>query len=128
MNCDKCRWNKASYCTYVAGTWTIKAMCLLGGCDGSQYEPDFGVEDLTEAIRKKMIMPKATEKERFLQILAQAEYELLDGVNIPGVKRTFGQVERDTIKGVCAYIEKMVDYCDRRGMLVREEYEAEVQG
>lgn len=70
---------------------------------------------------------KASEKERFLQILAQAEYELLDGVNIPGVKRTFGQVERDAIKGVCAYIEKMVDYCDRRGMLVREEYEAEME-
>lgn len=74
-----------------------------------------------------MRMLKASEKERFLQILGQAEYELLDGVNIPGIKRTFGQVERDTIKGVCTYIEKMIEYCDRRGMLVKEEYEVKTE-
>ena len=67
---------------------------------------------------------KASEKDRFLQILAQAEYELLDGVSIPNIKRTFGQTETDTIKGVCKYIEQMVDYCDRNGMMVRDEYEA----
>lgn len=40
MNCEKCRWYKAFSCTYIDGMWTIKAMCLLGGCDGSQYEPE----------------------------------------------------------------------------------------
>lgn len=71
-----------------------------------------------------MRIPKANEKDRFLTILAQARYELLDGVSIPNIKRTFGQTETDTIKGVCKYIEQMVDYCDRNGMMVRDEYEA----
>ena len=44
MNCEKCRWYKTTYCTYTNGVWTITARCLLGGCDGSQYEPKDGAK------------------------------------------------------------------------------------
>ena len=37
MNCDKCRWYKQIYPVYTFGEFS--ARCLLGGCDGSQYEP-----------------------------------------------------------------------------------------
>lgn len=39
MNCEKCRWYKTTYCIYTNGVWIIAARCLLGGCNGSQYEP-----------------------------------------------------------------------------------------
>lgn len=72
-----------------------------------------------------MIMPKASEKDRFLQILAQARYEMLDGVEIPYIlRRKFTEEEYDYIKGVCRYIEKMVELYDLKGLLVKEEYDA----
>ena len=37
--CRKCRWSKTIYFTYTNGVWTTVARCLLGGYDGSQYEP-----------------------------------------------------------------------------------------
>ena len=39
MRCEKCRWFLINYYTYTGGKWLIKAMCLMGGCNGSQYEP-----------------------------------------------------------------------------------------
>ena len=44
MNCEKCRYYKTTYCTYTNGVWTITARCLLGGCNGSQYEPKDGAK------------------------------------------------------------------------------------
>lgn len=37
MNCEKCKWYKQTYPFYTFGEFA--ARCLLGGCDGSQYEP-----------------------------------------------------------------------------------------
>ena len=51
MNCEKCRWYKTTYCTYNNGVWAITARCLLGGCDGSQYEPKDGKKDEVEEPR-----------------------------------------------------------------------------
>lgn len=45
--------------------------------------------------------------EQFLEILDQAEYELMDGVGMQYHARTFTRDEYDTIKGVIAYVEKM---------------------
>lgn len=44
MNCEKCKWYRTTYTmpvpyAYSNGVWVIVARCLLGGCDGSQYEP-----------------------------------------------------------------------------------------
>jgi len=70
-------------------------------------------------------LPKGTEKDRFLYVLGQALYELQDGVNIPGVReRTFNTTEYDYINGVCKYIERMIEFYDKKGLLVKEEYEA----
>ena len=72
-----------------------------------------------------MIMPKASEKDRFLYILGQAKHELDDGAEIPYVpKRTFSEAEHAYIDGICHYIEKMINYYDFRGQLVKEEYDA----
>lgn len=49
MNCEKCRWYKTTYCTYTNGVWTITVRCLLGGCDGSQYEQQDGAK-MDEAV------------------------------------------------------------------------------
>lgn len=39
MNCEKCRWLRTVYNTKGIGNWYVYGMCLIGGCDGSQYEP-----------------------------------------------------------------------------------------
>lgn len=39
MNCEKCRWYRTIYNTKGAGNWYVYGRCLMGGCDGSQYEP-----------------------------------------------------------------------------------------
>ena len=39
MNCEKCRWQRTIYNTYSIGNWVVYHRCLLGGCDGSQFEP-----------------------------------------------------------------------------------------
>ena len=72
-----------------------------------------------------MNLSKATEKKRFLSILSLAEYELNDGVEIPGVHRTFSVTEYAYIDAICRYIKKMVEYFDEHGQLVKEEYDAE---
>ena len=70
-------------------------------------------------------MPKASEKDRFLLILGQAKHELDDGAEIPSVpKRTFSEAEHAYIEGICHYIEKLVNYYDFSGQLVKEEYDA----
>ncbi len=72
-----------------------------------------------------MGLQKGNEKDRFLAILGQAEYELMDGAEIPYIpKRTFGVAEYDYIKGICHYIEKMIKYYDFRGWLAKQEYDA----
>ena len=69
-------------------------------------------------------LPKGTEKDRFLLILGQAKHELDDGAEIPYVpKRTFTEAEHDYINGICHYIEKMINYYDFRGQLVKEPYD-----
>lgn len=71
-----------------------------------------------------MLLPKMSEKDRFLFILGQAKYDMNDGVSIPGIKRSFNTLEYETINGVCKYIEKMINFYDSRGLLVKEPYEA----
>lgn len=72
-----------------------------------------------------MTLPRASEKDRFLQILGQAKYELNDGVHIPYmVRRKFTTEEYDYINGICKYIEHMIDTFDRKGLLVKAEYDA----
>lgn len=39
MNCEKCRWYRTIYNTKGIGNWYVYGICLMGGCDGSQYEP-----------------------------------------------------------------------------------------
>lgn len=39
MNCEKCRWYRTIYNTKGIGNWYVYDRCLMGGCDGSQYEP-----------------------------------------------------------------------------------------
>ena len=73
-----------------------------------------------------MRLAKATEKDRFLGILAQAKYELMDGVHIPGIeRRRFSEEEYEYIHGICKYIERMVELYDKKGLLVKQEYDAE---
>lgn len=75
-----------------------------------------------------MRIPRATEKERFMCILAQAKYELNDGVNLPYMRRTFSTKEYEYINSVCKYIERMIEYCDEKGLLVKDEYEVTKDG
>ena len=73
-----------------------------------------------------MLMPKGTEKDRFLFILGQAKYDMNDGVSIPGAPpRTFSTTEYQYINGICNYIQKMIEYYDKKGLLVKEEYQVE---
>lgn len=48
MNCEKCRWHNTSYYLVGIGVWMVNDNCLLGGCDGSQYEPKDGKMDEEE--------------------------------------------------------------------------------
>ena len=45
MNCEKCRFYNPIYTSVGVGCWQICEFCLLGGCDGSQYEPKDGKID-----------------------------------------------------------------------------------
>ena len=73
-----------------------------------------------------MFFLKANERDRFLYILGQARYEMMDGVHIPSIgERTFSRQEYDYIDGICKYIEKMVNLYDSKCALVKEEYSAE---
>lgn len=49
MNCEKCRWYRTIYNTKGIGNWYVYGRCLLGGCNGSQYEPkDEKMDEVTE--------------------------------------------------------------------------------
>lgn len=48
MNCEKCRWRRTSYAIICSNVWATKVECLLGGCDGSQYEPKDGKDEVEE--------------------------------------------------------------------------------
>lgn len=39
MNCEKCRFYNPIYKTLGIGLWKVYEFCMLGGCNGSQYEP-----------------------------------------------------------------------------------------
>lgn len=39
MNCEGCRWYRETFVQHVINGTIYKGICLLGGCDGSQYEP-----------------------------------------------------------------------------------------
>ena len=39
MNCEKCRWYRELSTLHVFNGTLYKGICLLGGCNGSQYEP-----------------------------------------------------------------------------------------
>lgn len=39
MNCEKCRWYEETFTQHAFGGKIHKGICLLRGCDGSQYEP-----------------------------------------------------------------------------------------
>lgn len=53
MNCEKCRWRETHYIPvnstnlWGADYW-VSYTCLLGGCDGSQYEPKHGMDETEE--------------------------------------------------------------------------------
>lgn len=36
--CERCRWYRTIYNTFSIGNWVVYGRCLLGGCDGSQFE------------------------------------------------------------------------------------------
>ena len=54
MNCEKCRWSEHYYIPvnstnlWRADCWFVSYTCLLGGCDGSQYEPKDGMDEVKE--------------------------------------------------------------------------------
>ena len=50
MNCKKCRWYRETFIQHTINGTIYKGMCLLGGCDGSQYEPKGGakMDEVTE--------------------------------------------------------------------------------
>lgn len=48
MNCEKCRWYRMIYNTKGIGNWYVLGRCLLGGCNGSRYEPKDGKMDEVE--------------------------------------------------------------------------------
>lgn len=62
-------------------------------------------------------MKELTTKDKFLRILAQAEYELNDGVNIPFKGRKFNTEEYEDIKGIIEYVRRMVKFYDDKGEL-----------
>lgn len=43
--CEKCRWYRTIYNTKGIGNWYVYGRCLLGGCNGSQFEPKDGEMD-----------------------------------------------------------------------------------
>lgn len=49
MNCKKCRWYRETFVQHTINGTIYKGMCLLGGCDGSQYEPKDGAR-MDEAV------------------------------------------------------------------------------
>lgn len=48
MNCEKCRFYNPIYRSVGVGCWQICEFCMLGGCDGLQYEPKDGKMDEVE--------------------------------------------------------------------------------
>ena len=46
MNCEKCRWYRTIYNTKGIGNWYVYGRCLMGGCDGSQYERNDGKDEV----------------------------------------------------------------------------------
>lgn len=49
MNCEKCRWYIVEYTTARWGEWKVHGRFLLGGCDGSQFEPN---DEQTDEVEK----------------------------------------------------------------------------
>lgn len=56
MNCENCRWCKTIYNTFSIGNWVVYHRCLLGGCDGSQYEADMKSEDPSHPFADSVMM------------------------------------------------------------------------
>lgn len=49
-------------------------------------------------------------KDKLLYILDEAEYELNDGISIPGKGRSFNSEERADITGIIQYVRKKVEW------------------